>query len=108
MGEKAARSAFGLARGTVPSPLSEYRFSVVHRSLGVGNDLLKSSNDLCLLGTSATNRNRPDLFGSRPNYRGMEHRMTREKLVKAGIYLLATLLVATVLTTVLITQLRVA
>ena len=38
----------------------------------------------------------------------MEHRMTRGKLVKASIYLLAALLVATVLTTVLITQLRVA
>jgi len=34
--------------------------------------------------------------------------MTRGKLVKASIYLLAALLVATVLTTVLITQLRVA
>lgn len=37
----------------------------------------------------------------------MEHRMTGEKLIEASIYLLAALLVATVPTTVLVTQLRV-
>ena len=40
-----------------------------------------------------------------PNRQYMEQRMTGEKLVKAGIYLLAALIVATVLTTAIITQL---